>query len=307
MKQLKTVLTVAFIFASLAGGYAQHYIGLRAGYGSGSVRLFPVEETKSIWGLYSGGLSYKFYSDVKYVGAIQIDLQLLQKGFKWMKVYDPTQQPIVDTTTSYSRRINTVEMPIMWQPHFYLFNRSLRVFINLGVTFSYNFSSTYKWESQWSGIIESGKYDMITPRDNSWGYGLCGGGGLGLLMGRFEVNAEARYYFGYADILRNKTKYAPNPIRSPLDNLNISLGVYYRLGKGGIRSAPSKRLAEKIKQRELDTILGGSSPKVEKQKGVEKIEMEPTGETETEKIKIKETKNGDDKTTEGSKTDTERH
>jgi len=72
------------------------------------------------------------------------------------------------------------------------------------------------------------------------GCGRAGGAGLAVLIGRFEVSAGARYYFGYSDILRNRNKYYDNavdgaenpfwytPQRSPMDNLMVRIGVAYR-------------------------------------------------------------------------------
>ena len=61
---------------------------------------------------------------------------------------------------------------------------------------------------------------------------------------------EGRYYFGYSDVLRNGTKYQGNPTHSPLDNINISLAFYYRLSKEGIRSAPSRGVAQRMLEAE---------------------------------------------------------
>ena len=66
-----------------------------------------------------------------------------------------------------------------------------------------------------------------------------------LLFGRYELGVRARYYFGYADLMRNMNKYYDNatdgaenpfrstPLRSPLDNLNISVTLAYRFNKDG--------------------------------------------------------------------------
>lgn len=239
----------ALCVGALAFGsaFGQHYVGAKVGYGSGSVRLFPQQETGMIWGMYSGGLSWKYYSTEKYVGGVQVDLEFMQKGYKHLKPYAPMPE---DTTTMYYRYVNSVQLPLIWQPHVYLFNRSLRVFLNLGLVFSYNIDSHYKWTSDQEGLIEEGTYDMILVRDNRWGYGLCGGFGMSVLMNRFEIMAEGRYYYGYSDILKNRNKYADNPLRSPLDNINISIGMYYRLGKGGLLSAPSKRAAARMLKKE---------------------------------------------------------
>ena len=95
-------------------------------------------------------------------------------------------------------------------------------------------------EADWKG-----NYRYKTPRDNRWGYGLAGGGGIAVLIRQFELNFRVRYYFGYSDIVRARTKNADNtqdgpenpfwasPLRSPLDNLNISVGVSYRFNKAG--------------------------------------------------------------------------
>ena len=93
--------------------HAQHYLGVRGGWGGGSARFTPARETKLEWGLYSGGLSYKFYTAQKYVGGIQIDLQYMGRGF----AYDLQSK----SDSSYHRTINSFELPFMWQPHIYVF------------------------------------------------------------------------------------------------------------------------------------------------------------------------------------------
>ena len=67
-------------------------------------------------------------------------------------------------------------------------------------------------------------------------------------VSRFELNFRVRYYFGFSDLLRNRTRYADNltdgsenpfrntPLRSPLDNLNIGFGVSYRFNRTGFES-----------------------------------------------------------------------
>lgn len=233
---------------------AQHYIGVRAGYGGGSVRVFPAEENGLTWGLYSGGVSWKYYSHDRFVGGVQVDVEYFQRAMKRELTYARLPD---DTTTTYTRYINSVMVPLIWQPHLYFFGRSMRVYMNFGLTFSYNINSYYEWRSEIYApygepvnLLERGNYEMRLTRDNRFGYGLMGGAGIGYLLGRFEFQVEARYYFGYSDILRNRNIYEENPLRSPLDNINVSVGVYYRLGRGGILSPPGKNAAEKIRQRE---------------------------------------------------------
>ena len=154
-------IILAFAAALWSGRLqAQHYIGVRGGWGGGSVRFQPVRETGIHWGLYSGGLSYKFYTEQKYVGAIQVDLEYMQRGF----MYDEVR----GGDTSYHRTINTFELPFMWQPHIYVFQRHARVYLNLGVYLSYATGSKYYWQSKKNGIFEQGDYPMMLTRDPRW-------------------------------------------------------------------------------------------------------------------------------------------
>ena len=89
---------------------------------------------------------------------------------------------------------------------------------------------------------------------------MAGGGGIAFLIKQFELNFRVRYYFGYSDIVRNRNKYADNatdgsenpfyatPLRSPLDNLNISIGVSYRFNKEGFETWKPRPKREKNKE-----------------------------------------------------------
>ena len=117
----------------------------------------------------------------------------------------------------YTRHINSIVLPIVWQPHVYMLRHRVRVYLEAAATFSYHLSSTYEDEAaRASGVADwKGDYSFKLPRDNRWGYGLAGGGGIALLIRRFEINVRARYYFGLSDIVRNRNKYADNGIDVP--------------------------------------------------------------------------------------------
>jgi hypothetical protein len=147
----------------------------------------------------------------------------------------------------YTRRVNSFMLPIVWQPHFYMLKNRIRVYLEAAATFSYHLSSTYENETgQKVGASDwRGDYNFKLARDNRWGYGLAGGGGVSVLIKRFELNIRARYYFGLSDAVRSRNKYADNaidgsenpfsttPLRLPLDNLTISVGMSYRFNKDG--------------------------------------------------------------------------
>ena len=249
----RALLTAVLIIAATLPAAAQHYVGIRGGYGGGGCRFFPKRETRTLMGMYTAGVAWKYYSKERAVGGIGAELEFLQRGFEYSQ--------LAQSDTSYLRRINSVSLPLIWQPHVYFMNRHMRVFLDLALTFSYNINSTYADRSRKNGIFSQGDYPMLLYRDNRWGYGLMGGFGVGILFGRFEVAAEARYYFGYSDILKNANKYPGNPRQSPLDNYNIAAALYYRLSKYDIQAPQGRRAAARARSKELkefETILNGN-------------------------------------------------
>lgn len=264
-----TVTICCVVLLSTLTVEAQHTVGASAGYTIGSFRPYPEIETGSVSGG-TGGLSWRYYTNQRLVGCVGVDLEFIQRGFT------VTQNTAAvadgDDPLLYTRNINSLMLPIVWQPHFYLANHRVRVFLEAAATFSYNLSSTYSNESvheYWPNEEWKGDYEFKLSRDNRWGYGLMGGGGIAVLVNRFEIMARVRYYFGYSDIVRNLNKYRDNgtdgaenpfsttPLRSPMDNQSISIGVNYRMGKGTgfdsweARSEPKVKMGRKF----TDTII----------------------------------------------------
>jgi len=230
---------------------AQHYIGVRGGYGGGSARFDyasspgGARENRYIFGWPSGGISWKYYTEESVVGAVQADLQMVKKGYRvLMNGYFSSDTEQYEYPDYYDRTLSAIELPFMWHIHVYLFQRRMRMFVNLGIYASYIYDS-YEKEGKTEGwtVSSEGKYKMNNVVDNQFEYGLCGGFGISYMFGRYEIFAEGRYSFGYGDILRSKSKY-PESIynRTPVDMVNVSMGLYYRLGKGGIRSFERPRV-----------------------------------------------------------------
>ncbi|WP_346700389.1 outer membrane beta-barrel protein [uncultured Alistipes sp.] len=260
----RLILAVAGFFA-VQGALAQHTLGVIGGYGMGSGRFDPKQETRAIWGLYSGGLTWRYYGTQRFVGAFGVDLEFQQQAFSFATNASQVDERETANYLYYTRRINSMVLPVVWQPHFYLLKNHVRVYFEAAATFFYNFSST--WEQEYFVDAETkqkdtygGTYSFKVPRDNRWGYGLAGGGGISFLIRRFELNFRARYYFGYSDIVRNRNRYYDNsddgpenpfyttPMRSPLDNLTISVGVSYRFNKEGFETWKPRPKREKNRE-----------------------------------------------------------
>ena len=251
------LLLLVALFAASHAATAQHTLGFMAGYGMANGRFDPKMETRAQWGIYTGGLSWRYYGTQRFVGGLGIDLEFIQQGFS----FAPNAALVEEEKDYqwYTRRINSIMLPVVWQPHVYLLRNRVRVYLEAAATFSYNISSTYeneyardRGEEPWKG-----DYDFKLPRDNRWGYGLAGGGGIAVLFGRYELNFRARYYFGLSDVVRNRNKYYDNtddgpenpfwttPMRSPLDNITITVGLSYRFNKEGFETWKPRPKREK--------------------------------------------------------------
>jgi hypothetical protein len=274
MKRLLTIFSFTLCLLMLCGyrAKAQSVFAVTGGAGMATSRLYPSQETRPIWGTGQAGLSWRYYSLPRFVGGIGVDLEWLQSGFSYApyaSIYENKKD-----YKYYRRNVNTLMVPIVWQPHFYILKNSVRIYLDAAVTFSYYFSSTFENREiytfgsmigQGLEVIE-GKYNMRTERDNRFGYGLAGGVGIDFLIKQVEIGIRGRYYFGFSDILKNRNKYYDNgldqtlypgenpfwysPLRSPLDNIAISLRVGFRLNKKGFDEwfyVPPKRDKEVIK------------------------------------------------------------
>ncbi len=266
MRKITIILTLAVLFsvATITESKAQHTIAVTGGTGFATARPYPDQVMKPIWGTYAAGISWRYYSMPRFVACFGIDVELLQRGFSFAP-YPHLYEKKKDLRY-YTRKLNSIVVPIVWQPHFYLFKKHLRVYLEAAPTFSYNFASKFYNDEKYSIKIDgsvdapvSGKYIFRRERDNRFSFGLRGGAGFDLIFGQVEVGVRAMYDFGYSDILRNRNKYYDNaldsemrpgenpfyltPLRSPLDNLTISMKLGFRIGKAGFKEWEWKRPA----------------------------------------------------------------
>ena len=239
---------VLFTLMGAERASAQHTLTLTGGTGLSTARFYPAEETKWVWGMETYGLSWGYYSDKpRFVGAVGVDLEYLERGFSVGYAYTSSfvDDKEVRTYKYYTRNVNSLMLPIVWQPHVYAANNRIRIFLEAAFVLSFNISSDYSYQDN---RFPAGKYEWKVPRDNRFGYGLSGGAGFALLFGQVEVGFKAKYNFGYSDILKNRNKYYSNstdgrenpfyysPLRSPMDNISAMITVGWRFNKRGFDS-----------------------------------------------------------------------
>ncbi|MEG1555030.1 MAG: outer membrane beta-barrel protein [Rikenellaceae bacterium] len=218
MKRIISILLILFVCATEAGAQ-DVYLGIRGGLGGGTIATRPFNEKKGSFGAPEFGISILYKGKGKYVDGLEADISYASSEFSWLAK--------VKSDSSYTRRINSVEIPIMWHARFDMAKERFSVFINLGPYISYDLSSTESWQgnnikgSRWEERSQDYEYDKL--RDNRLGYGIIGGGGISyLIAGRILIAVEARYKFGLSDIYRN-----PNEISKvqllPITSQPISL------------------------------------------------------------------------------------
>ena len=251
------LLVAVALLATIGKASAQHTLAITGGAGMTTSRLYPAQETRPIWGVATGGIQWRYYTDERFVGGIGADLEYMQRGFSYSP--DAYRHEDKKDYNYYTRKVNSLVLPMVWQPHFYLFKNHLRIYLEAGITFTLNMSATYTNEL----TNKSDRYNFKVVRDNRFEYGLAGGGGIDVLVRQIEFGVRVRYYFGYSDLMRNRNKYYDNvlddqsenpfyytPLRSPVDNLMISLRVGFRFNKPGFDEWFVKR-PKRVKNQEV--------------------------------------------------------
>ena len=256
IERIRAIIMVALMAVALLSPErttAQHTLTVTGGSGMSYARFYPAEVTKSVPGCESFGLSWRFYSPKpRFVGAVGLDLDFVERGFAFAYYDDPEtivdefgNEKIIHHYEYYMRRMKSLMLPFVWQPHVYAAHNRLRLYLEAAVVFSYNISSSYEYQNN---RYPGGEYEWKIPRDNRFGYGLAGGAGFAVLFDQLELGLKAKYDFGYSDILKNRNKYYSNdtdggygsmnpfgyqPLRSPIDNLTFLVTVGWRFNARG--------------------------------------------------------------------------
>lgn len=202
----------------------EHSVGIRGGLGSGSERFQPVRQSIPYPNLLNFGLVYRFDAPAqKYVGCIEINLNYMEKGFQY-ETY--SESGIVD-----ARKYSIIELPILWQPYLPLSrkNPQNRIYLSAGPYVGYTLRGEYrKYHLSTDETIESGEYIYTSSKDNRFEYGIVAGGGIQISYKRIMLSAEFRYNIMLSNVLVGAETYLGNPMFSPVDQMSISAGVYYR-------------------------------------------------------------------------------
>ena len=217
----------ATISAAWAPVEIEHYIGIRGGYGLGMARFEPRREGQNFVGLYNAGISYRLdIPSQKYVGCIEFDLEYLEKGYKY--------ETYKESGVVYQRKFSSISLPIIWQPYIpFTKTGETRFYLNAGPVFGYALESHEKqYIEETNEVIFDREYKYDQLKDNRLEYGVTlGAGFIVAIKKRVTIGIDARYNIMLSDTFKGVNKYPSNPFRSPVDHINVSLRVDFKLHK----------------------------------------------------------------------------
>lgn len=205
-----------------------HSIGIRGGWGMGSIRREPNKDSAPLpFQLWNGGVSYRFdIPEQKYVGTISFDLDYMQKGYAYLEFFN--------SQVAYARMFHVIQLSIVWQPYLPLSRKNdSRMYLIAGPFVSYTISGgeeqTFNVETK--EVITKNKYEMDPMNDYYLNYGISAGLGFQFAFGRFAISVDARYNIQLSDIIRGPEYIQGNPFRTPVDHIGASLGFHYNFIK----------------------------------------------------------------------------
>jgi len=200
-----------FVFISIATlTNAQHYLGIKGSQGFSSVDALPKFDRIQL-SSFSPGLIYRF--EHKKYAAIQIEANYMNKGY--IKSIDT-----IAITPETTFKITSFELPIMAQGFVRI--GPFRPYLTGGAVFGYILNRKVQEKGQAQQDYVFDEYDR------RFEYGIAGGGGLGLKISRFELQAEGRYHYNFS-FLRDPV--IPNNRNTYFNStqLMFSISLLYRL------------------------------------------------------------------------------
>jgi hypothetical protein len=198
---------------SSTGIYAQHYVGVKGSQGFNSVSSLPDFDKRALK-TFSPGILYR-YEHKKYA-ALQVEMNYINKGY--IKMIDT-----ISMTPETTYRIASFELPLMAQG-FIRFGM-FRPYVTGGVFVGYVLDRNVQVTGE-----ESQKY-VFDEYDRRFEYGITGGGGLGIEIYRFEIQAECRYHYNFSFLRNPSTPENRGNRYINSTQLMFSVSLLYRLSK----------------------------------------------------------------------------
>ncbi len=220
----KIIILIVSLCVFCAKTYSQdHSLGLRGAYTIGMANYEPAKHTVMDFNNYAFGLTYTYTGFEKYYGALQTEITYAQRGMSY--------ELIKNSDSVYIRKIRAIEVPILWRPYYTFSKDNGIIYGLLGPYVYYDISSDWEYKDKAdseSSFNRKGKWEYDSLRDNRFGVGVIAGLGFGWNVAkRLRLMIEARYTFGFTNVLKPAGVYQGNPVLSGTSQLNMSVNIVY--------------------------------------------------------------------------------
>ena len=205
----------------------QTHLGVRTGYNMSIVTFVPTQYEKTFYSMAGDfGLIVKHF-DNKYVG-FQAELNYIERGYRL---------PVRDWEI-YLRNNHYIELPMFLQGR--LNYKGTFIHLNAGCYGAY-----LLWAEEGlntTGEFDMKPYDLNVLYDNRFDFGLVGGFGLGREFSWGTLQADARLFYGFADMFDSEYADMPRESKSTVESVSVS----YLLNLSKLRSNWKEKRIETI-------------------------------------------------------------
>jgi hypothetical protein len=185
-----SILSLAFFLAGSAATHAEVYVGARYGAGLSMMFFSPHQNEKKGITPLNAAIAFRYCNseaqDYERYMNLMIELAYGMRG------YSMETRPIVSSDTTAgataTRTSHVLELPLVMQAHIPLY-KNFKLLVT-GVAYgAYYLKNTQKYEVGGQRVKETFSYDNF----NGFEYGVGGGLGFGLSMGKTDFAIDARY------------------------------------------------------------------------------------------------------------------
>lgn len=218
MKYRHFFIISSLLFCGASATQAQYntlnewYLGINGGASASTVTLAPKYVGKMYNVGKTAGLTLRYVSEKHY--GLQIECNYLESG--WLEDYSGQKKA---SNYSYARNLRFVEVPFLM--HAYTRAGSVRFFANAGPRFAYLLSEDEEVRTT-AAMLQHGK-EVQRP----FQYGLLGGGGLELDLGKTAVGLEGRYCYDLSNLFNDAV--GQDFVTSDLQIVTVKMYLLFRI------------------------------------------------------------------------------
>jgi len=192
---------------------SEWYIGPSGGVSMSNITLVPKTVDKLYYTGRTIGFTARYVSEAHF--GFQLECNYMEAG--WKEDYLGNG---IASEYSYERQLHFVDVPFL--VHAYAAAKSVRFYLNAGPKFSYLLSESEENKQPSLAYAEHGK--LV---ENPFQYGILGGGGLEMHLGRNILGLEGRYCYYLSNLFSDAV--GEDFVTSDLQTMSLNVYYYFQL------------------------------------------------------------------------------